>query len=145
MNSSGDITGGAVAVGALKSQYHIASAVTLEPLVGDRRAGDVTAQPFELVTLVGVASRTAACRLKPCALAHKAGEADSPRPETACRLNTFSPRAWPKGNAVGAGARLQGHERLIGLDAGQVAYALLFNEDALTSQQPHQRRDDRGE
>jgi hypothetical protein len=38
--------GGAVAVGALKPQYHIANAVTLEPLVGDRRAGDVTAQPF---------------------------------------------------------------------------------------------------
>ncbi len=55
------------------------------------------------------------------------------------------PGAWPKGNAVGAGARLQGHERLIGLDAGQVAYALLFNEDALTSQQPHQTRDDLGE
>jgi hypothetical protein len=41
--------------------------------------------------------------------------------------------------------RRQGHERLIGLDAGQVAYALLFNEDALTSQQPHQTRDDLGE
>ena len=54
-------------------------------------------------------------------------------------------RAWPQGNAVGARGRLQGRERLIGLDAGQITHALLLDEHALTSEQPHEARDDFGE
>jgi len=34
-------------------QHDLAFAIALEPFVGDRRAGDVAAQPFELLALMG--------------------------------------------------------------------------------------------
>jgi hypothetical protein len=39
--------GGAVFERALQLQHHLAGAVTLEPFVGDRRAGDIAAQETE--------------------------------------------------------------------------------------------------
>jgi len=45
--------GGAVFVGTLQLQYHVAGAVTLEPFVGDRRAGDIAAQVLQFLALIG--------------------------------------------------------------------------------------------
>jgi hypothetical protein len=55
MNSSGDMTnmGGAVFERALQLQHHLAGAVTLEPFVGDRRAGDIAAQVLQFLALIG--------------------------------------------------------------------------------------------
>ena len=55
-----DDVGGAVAVGAFELQHDLAGAVALEPLVGNRRAGDVAAQAFELLALMGA---TTDCRV----------------------------------------------------------------------------------
>ena len=43
--------GGAVVPGALELQHDLARAIALEPLVGNRRAGDIAAQAFELLAL----------------------------------------------------------------------------------------------
>ena len=51
-----DDVGGAVAVGAFELQHDLAGAVALEPLVGNGGAGDVTAQAFELLALMGAAA-----------------------------------------------------------------------------------------
>src|SRR3954452_2087428 len=87
--------GGAVAPGALELQHDLASAVALEPLVGNRRAGDVAAQAFELLALMGV---TAYCRM----------QAETVRVDTARLLRVgrsagdglqaqhFLPRVWPQ-------------------------------------------------
>jgi len=45
--------GGAVAPGALELEHDWAGAIALEPLVGNGRAGDVAAQAFELLALMG--------------------------------------------------------------------------------------------
>ena len=55
-----DDVGGAVAVGAFELQHDLAGAVALEPLVGNGGAGNVAAQAFELLALVGA---TAYCRV----------------------------------------------------------------------------------
>src|SRR4051812_30021025 len=56
---------GAVPPGALELQHELACAIALETLVGNRRAGDVAAQAFELLALMGV---TAYCRMQAEAL-----------------------------------------------------------------------------
>ena len=38
---------------ALQLQHHLAGAVTLEPFVGDRRAGDIAAQVLQFLALIG--------------------------------------------------------------------------------------------
>ncbi len=48
-----DDVGGAVAPGALELQDDLAGAIALEPLVGNGRAGDIAAQAFELLALMG--------------------------------------------------------------------------------------------
>ena len=45
--------GGAVFERALQLQHHLAGAVTLEPFVGDRRAGDIAAQVLQFLALIG--------------------------------------------------------------------------------------------
>ena len=52
---------GAVAPEALELQHDLAPAVALEPLVVNRQAGDVAAQAFEFLALMGV---TAYCRMQ---------------------------------------------------------------------------------
>ena len=47
--------GGAM-VEALQLQHDILSAITLEPLVGDRGADDVATQAFEWLALIGAAA-----------------------------------------------------------------------------------------
>jgi len=44
---------GPVAVGTLELQHDLARAITLKPLVGNRQAGDVEAQAFEFLALMG--------------------------------------------------------------------------------------------
>jgi hypothetical protein len=48
-----DDRSGAVPVATLQLQHELAGAVTLEPFVGRWRAGDIAAQPFEFLTLLG--------------------------------------------------------------------------------------------
>ena len=45
--------GGPVAVGTLELQHDLARAITLEPFAGNRRAGDIAAQAFEFLALMG--------------------------------------------------------------------------------------------
>jgi len=47
----------------------------------------------------------------------------------------FLPGVWPQRYAIGAGGRLQGRERAIGLRLGQISHALLFDEVAGAGQQ----------
>ena len=86
--------GGAVFERALQLQHHLAGAVTLEPFVGDRRAGDIAAQVLQFLALIG-AQRTAAWRLKPCALARSSGADGLSALGTLCKLNTFCPARGP--------------------------------------------------
>src|SRR5215471_970658 len=44
---------GAVFERVLQLQHHLAGAVTLEPFVGDRRAGDIAAQVLQFLGLIG--------------------------------------------------------------------------------------------
>ena len=55
MSSRGDITLGVVPSrqGALELQHHLAGAIALEPFVGNGRAGDLAAQAFERLALMG--------------------------------------------------------------------------------------------
>ena len=55
--------GGAVLIRALQLQHPLAGAVALDPLMSERRSGNVTAQTFQVLALIDTASRTAACRL----------------------------------------------------------------------------------
>ena len=58
MNSSGDRTIWVVPsfVGALELQHDLAGAVTLEPFIGDCRAGDMAAEVLDLFALIGAAA-----------------------------------------------------------------------------------------
>jgi len=47
----------------------------------------------------------------------------------------FLPGVWPQRYAIGAGGRLQGRKRAIGLRLGQISHALLFDEVAGAGQQ----------
>jgi hypothetical protein len=53
--------GGAVAPGALELEHDLSGSIAREPFVGNRRAGDVAAQAFELLALMGA---TAYCRMQ---------------------------------------------------------------------------------
>ncbi len=48
--------GGAVLIRALELQHHLASVVAFDPLIGERRAGNVAAQAFELLALIDAAA-----------------------------------------------------------------------------------------
>jgi len=92
-------------------------------------AGDVAAQVFQLLALMGGA-------------AHLGMEAEALRVDAAdggqwrlCReglqAQHFLARPRPERNAVGAGCRPQGPEREIRIGVGEIAHALLFDEEAL--------------
>ena len=48
-----DDMGGAVFVCTLELQDDLAGAITFEPFIGDGRAGDIAAQVFQLLALIG--------------------------------------------------------------------------------------------
>ena len=50
--------------------------------------------------------------------------------------------ARPQRDAIGARGRLQGHERVMRIDVGQVGHASLFDQIAQAGQQFEQARDD---
>src|SRR4029077_3903856 len=91
----------AVFVGALKLQHDVAREVTLEPFVGDCRAGDIAAELLEFCTLIG-------------APAHRRVEAKALRVDTqlwgrrpgcarqALQAQHFLPSSWAERNPVGA-------------------------------------------
>ena len=57
--------GGAVLIRALQLQHPLASAVALDPLMSERRSGNVTAQTFQVLALIDTAAhrrvQTKAC------------------------------------------------------------------------------------
>ena len=90
-----DDMGGAVFERALQLQHDIAGAITLEPFVGDRRAGDIAAQVLQLLALIG-------------APAHRRMKAEAVRVWSTglgvdglsalgmfCKLSTFCPTRGP--------------------------------------------------
>lgn len=109
---------GAVAPGALQLQHDVTRRIFLEPLVGDRGAGDVAAQPFELLALMRAA-------------AHAGMQAEAVRLDAqACggfvvpsrrgsQAQPLLPGTRPQRDAVGAGGRLQGRERVIGIEVAR--------------------------
>ncbi len=56
-----DDVGGVVPVGAFELQHDLADAIALEPFIGNRGAGDVAAQAFEFLALMGA---TTYCRMQ---------------------------------------------------------------------------------
>jgi hypothetical protein len=52
--------GGGVAVRALELQHDLARWIAFEPFIGNGRAGDIAAQAFELLALMGA---TTYCRM----------------------------------------------------------------------------------
>ena len=139
--------GGAVLIGALQLQHDLAGTITLEPFVGDRRAGNVATQVFEFPALIGAATHTRVQALVPCS-----GEAVRVGAQGLAgwhwsawqRLQAehFVPGSRPKCDAVGARGGLQRRERVIGIRVGQVGHPLLLDEGALAGQQLQDARDD---
>ena len=93
---------GAVTPGAFELQHDITRAIALEPFVGDRRAGDIAAQPFDLLALMRATAypgmQAEACPEPvegPCASAHRVTVFLSSRPGTVRRLGTFCPARGP--------------------------------------------------
>ena len=131
---------GAVAPEAFELQHDLAFAVALEPFVGDRGAGDVAAQAFEFLVLMG-------------ATAHPSMQAETVRfGAQGCRgfLIPAGHRSQTQhllsgtrieGDSIGARGGLQGLERVIGSDVGEVGHPLLFNEIAPAGEQSHEPHD----
>ena len=97
--------GGAVLIGALQLQHRLASTVALEPFVGNGRAGDIAAQLFERLALIGAATHPRVQALVP--YSGKAVRISAQRLAGWCcsagqRLQTehFLPRARPKRDAI---------------------------------------------
>ena len=87
-------------VRTLELQHDLAGTITLEPFVGNRRAGDGATQVFECLALIGAATHTrmrllSPVREKPCALAHRALLDGAARLGTLCKLSTFCPARGP--------------------------------------------------
>ena len=119
-------------VGALELQHDIAGTVACQSFVGDGGAGDVAAQLLQLLALMGGA-------------AYLGMEAEAVRVDAAhggqwrlCReglqAQHFLARPSPERNAVGAGCRPQRPEHDIRIGVGEIAHALLFDEEALARQ-----------
>ena len=126
MNSSGAMTIWVVPSlnATLQLQHDLAGAVTLEPFVGDGRAGDIAAQVLQFLALIG-------------APAHRRMEAKAVEFGAQVRRGWFVwarhalqaqhllPRSWPERDAVGAGGRLQGQKRAFPIRFGEVGPVLL--------------------
>ena len=118
----------AVFVGALELQHDVARAVTLEPFVGDSRAGDIAAELLEFFTLIG-------------APAHRRMEAKAVRVDTqlwrgrhgsarqALQAQHFLPSAWAQRNTISARGGLQRPQGAIGIRFGEVGLVRFFDEN----------------
>src|SRR5262245_15621163 len=133
--------GGAVFERALQLQHHLARAVTLEPFVGDRRAGDIAAQVLQFLAL----------DRRPSAPLHGGESSKVWRigpawmivwARHALQAQHLLPRSWPERDAVGAGGRLQGQKRAFPIRFGEVGPVLLFDEKTLLGKPPHDACDD---
>ena len=102
--------GRAISIGCLQCEHHLAGPVECKPFVGDGGAGDVAAQVFELLALMG-----GAAHLGMEAKALLVDTAHGGRWRLSCRdglqAQHLLARPGPERNAVGAGRRLQGPER----------------------------------
>jgi hypothetical protein len=78
-------------------EHHLACGVGLHPFVGQCRAGDVAAQLFQRLPVVGrAAQRTAACRLNPLLSAHSAWVKSDSLGIAPCSVSTLWPARGPK-------------------------------------------------
>src|SRR3954466_4109310 len=107
--------GGAVAPGTFELEHDLACAIALEPLIGNGRAGDIAAQAFELLALMGV---TAYCRMQAEAVRIDAARLlRVGRPAgDGLQAQYLLPGVWPQRNAIGtlppARARARDRTRL---------------------------------
>jgi hypothetical protein len=96
-----DNRGAAVFVGTLQLRHDLAGAVTLEPLIGDRRVGDIAAQVLKLLALIDP-QRTAPFGLKPWSLAHRPGVDGCVWARHTLQVQHLLPGSWPERDAVDA-------------------------------------------
>src|SRR4051812_29158538 len=97
--------GGAVAPGTFELEHDLACAIALEPLIGNGRAGDIAAQAFELLALMGV---TAYCRMQAEAVRVDAARLlRVGRPAgDGLQAQYLLPGVWPQSNVIATlGAR----------------------------------------
>ena len=108
-------------------------AITFEPFVGDGRPGDIAAEVLQFFTLIG-APRSAAWRLKPCALTRSSGADGLAALGQALQAQHFLPSSWSECDTIGARGGLQRRERAIRIRFGEVGHALFFDEISLARQ-----------
>ena len=132
---------GAVAPEAFELQHNLAFAIAAEPFVGDRRAADVAAQPFESRPLMRSGAH---CGMEAEAvrIGAKAGSAGFPvAAHHGAQTQHLLSGTRIEGDSIGARGGLQGLERVIGSDVGEVGHPLLFNEIAPAGEQSHEPHD----
>ncbi|MEO5862396.1 MAG: hypothetical protein ABIQ03_08035 [Burkholderiales bacterium] len=120
----------AVLIRALELQHDLASAVALEPFVGNGRAGNIPTQVFEFLALIGAAAH---CGMQAEAVRVGAQGFAGWRWSAGHGLQAqhFPPCAGPTCDAVGAGGHLQRRDRAIRIGVARVDHPLFF--DAVTA------------
>ena len=141
------VVAGAVAPRRLELQ-HLSSTVQAQALVGNRRAGDVTAQLLQPLPVTG-------CATHPCVQAEPVGVGAQRRGFTTSRRSArgelqaqhLLSRARALRDAVVGGGRLQGRHHVIWIDEAtrQIRLALLLDEMTEACQQSQEARDDLGQ
>jgi len=133
---------GALAPGALELQHDLAFAIATEPLIGDRGARDVAAQPFEPPSLMRTDAhrgvQAEAVRLG----AQAGGGGYLLAPCHGAHAQHLLSRARTQGDSIRAPGRLQRIEGCVGADVGELAHALLFDEMAIAGEHPHEPHDE---
>jgi hypothetical protein len=125
--------GRAISIGGLQCEHYLPGTVECKAFVGHGGAGDIAAQVFEFLPLMGGA-------------AHLGMEAKAVLVDTALwrglrrlardglQAQHFLACPGPERNAVGAGRRLQGCQGAFRIGVGQVGYPLLCDKIALARQ-----------
>lgn len=146
-NSSGVMTRWVVPsrYGVFQLQHNLAGRGAAQAFVAQGRARDVAAEPFEFLSLVGA---TLCVGMQAEALgtdtalglrsfwARRAQRGIFPRQD-------FSAGSGAKGNAVGAGGRMQRGQGGIGIEVGQIRdLGVFFRERAFAGQRLQQGGDD---
>lgn len=112
---------GAVAPGALQLQHDVARRIFLEPLVGNRGAGDVAAQAFERLALMRGAAHPG-MQAEPVPLGAQACVGFVVPTRRGSQAQHLLSGARSQRDAIRARGRLQGRERVIRIEVGQVGH-----------------------
>ena len=125
--------GSSISVRAFELQHDVACAVAFKPFVGNRRTGNVTAQTFELMALmggtvdVGVQAEAVFGGTQLLGGLHRLRG-------NGLQGQDFLAGAGAECDSVGAGRRLQRRQGKTGVGFGQIGHALLFNQNTLACQ-----------